>query len=110
AARDRPRVPLPRPAIDALAQRPARDRSRTRDPRSAVPGATDVTHAARPTRCPGGVLVRDRLGAPPLLRGPRALPAADWRRFRERPLPGVRLRAADPALPSAFRARPQHLL
>src|SRR5205085_279930 len=103
-------VPLRRPAFDTLAQWAARHRGRARDPGCALSLAAGLAGAARAAGSPRRVPLRGGLGAAPLLRGARALAAADKRALGERPLCRLRLRPADPALSSAVRARAEHLL
>src|SRR5439155_19317828 len=109
-ARGRARVPVPRDALDAFAQRAARTGRRPARARDSVPAPPRLARARRPAGGSGGDHRRDRLVAPPLLRGADQVARPDRRPLRERALRRLRLRAPGHPLAPAVRPRVEHVL
>src|SRR5262249_46656064 len=104
------RLPLRRRAGDALAQRPARAGRRRDRARVSLPPLPPFAGAACTSgRCAGRPR-RHRADAAPLLRSGNPFALQDERGLGVGALPGLRLRAADPAQPPFVRPRPEQLL
>src|SRR5439155_15807154 len=102
--------PLPRPARNVVAERPARAGCRARDSRRAVPAEADLARAALAAHGRRGGAGRRGGDTRALLRGARALAADDRGTIRECALRRLRLRPAGLALAPAVRARVEYVL